>query len=217
MNNWNIRKIAIVEADDFCDRYDRNGLNFLFYWKSKYPKFRITLFTIPEKTSANLIHQLPDWIELAVHGFNHESNFECYGWDYERTRTLMSRVEGKGYEHIFKSPGWSIIPDNNGYPSAPEDPISKDRWAVYKALIDMNFIIMDRHYNKKDRPDLSHVICVDCNPDIVHMHTWNMMTSNPDERNGFQQVEERGVPWTENTEFYTIREAWNKGLIKKCQ
>ena len=55
MNSWEIRKIAIVEADDFQDKFDRNGLNYLFYWKAKYPNFRITLFTIPEKTSKELL------------------------------------------------------------------------------------------------------------------------------------------------------------------
>src|SRR3990167_6719133 len=92
MNNWDIRKIAIVEADDFQNRYDRNGLNFLFYWKAKYPKFKITLFTIPEKTSNELLCGLPSWIEIAVHGFNHESNFECYGWDYSKCKVLMERT-----------------------------------------------------------------------------------------------------------------------------
>ena len=219
MNNWDIRKIAIVEADDFQDRYDRNGLNFLFYWKAKYPKFKITLFTIPERTSIEiltLISKHSDFIELAVHGFNHESNFECYGWDYDKTMTLLKRVDESFYQPIFKSPGWSIIPGKNGYPSAPEDPITKDPQAVYKALNDMNFIVVDRHYNAPERPKNTKVVCIDCNPDIVHMHTWNMMTPQENERNGFEQVETRGVPWNNETEFYFISEAWKKGLIKEC-
>lgn len=231
MNNWDIRKTAIVEADDFQDRYDRSGLNFLFYWKSRYPKFKITLFTIPEKTSSELlklVHRNADWIEVVVHGFNHESNFECYGWDYEKTKTLMNRTARMGiifpdihpdfriYKNIFKSPGWSIIPGGNGYPSAPEDSITQDPQAVYKALRDMGFTIFDRHYNKSARPEGCKIVCVDCNPDIVHMHTWNMMTPNKDERNGFEQVEERGVPWDQNTEFYFASEAWERGLFREC-
>ena len=36
MNIWGeIKKVAIVEADDFQDKYDRNGLEMLFYWKAK--------------------------------------------------------------------------------------------------------------------------------------------------------------------------------------
>jgi hypothetical protein len=48
------------------------------------------------------------------------------------------------------------------------------------------------------------------------MHTWNMMGVKEEDRNGFEQVEERGVPWDNNTEFYTIDEAWYNGLIKEC-
>lgn len=213
MNSWQYHKLAIVEADDFQDKFDRNGLNFLFYWKAKYPKFKITLFTIPNKTSGEMLNF--DF-EYAVHGWDHDSNFECYGWDYEKAITLLKRVH-PAYKKIFKAPGWSITPDNNGYPSAPEDPITKDPQAVYRALKDLDFIVIDRHYNKPARPEGLKVICIDCNPDIVHMHTWNMMTPDEDGRNGFEQVETRGVPWDNETEFYTVGEAWDGGLIKPCQ
>lgn len=226
MNKWDeIKKFAIVEADDFQDRWDRNGLNFLFYWKSKYPKFKISLFTIPDRTSKEfleLVSKHNDWIELVVHGWNHESNFECYGWDYDKATALMSRIKGIGspetryYELMFKAPGWTITP--TAYPAAPEDPLAKDPTQVYRALRDLGFIIVDRHYNKDKRPEGCKVICIDCQPDIVHMHTWNMMTPDPNERNGFQQVEEdHGVPWDQNTEFKFMSEAWEEGLFKPCQ
>ena len=218
MNSWEVRKVAIVEADDFSDRYDRNGLNYLFYWKAKYPNFKITLFTIPDRTTIE--NQMPEWMEIAIHGWNHESNFECYGWDYDKTQIYMNRITSDNipgrYIKMFKAPGWTIYPGLNGYPSAPEDPITKDPTAVYRALKDLDFIVVDRHYNKPARPEGLKVICIDCNPDIVHMHTWNMMTPNPDERNGFEQVETRGVPWDNNTQFFTIGEAWQEGLIKEC-
>ena len=230
MNQWYIRKTAIVEADDFYDSPMRNGLNFLFHWKTKYPKFKITLFTIPDRTSNEMIQLLSnhtDWIELAVHGWDHESNFECYSWDYDKTKTLMEKVEKvewcprdctnmSAYSKIFKAPGWCITPGNNGYPANPEDALAKDPQAVYKALNSMDYLIVDRHYNALGRPKDTKVVCIDCNPDIVHMHTWNMMSPNKDERNGFEQVEERGLPWDKDTEFYFISEAWEKDLIKPC-
>lgn len=223
MNTWEIKKTAIVEADDFQDKFDRNGLNFLFYWKAKYPKFKITLFTIPGKTSKEfleLIGKHNNWIELAVHGWDHDSNFECYGWDYDKTKILMGRVESTGakwpyYKKVFKAPGWTITP--TVYPAAPEDPLAKDPTQVYRALIDMDFIIADRHYNKEKRVEGGKYLCVDCQPDLVHMHTWNMMTPDPNERNGFEQVETRGVPWSTETEFYFISEAYEKGMILPCQ
>jgi hypothetical protein len=240
MNTWDeIKKLAIVEADDFQDRYDRNGLNFLFYWKTKYPKFKITLFTIPDRTSPELLSLIfphKDWIELAVHGFNHESNYECYGWSYQKTKALLERVEkrkvdpvGKGiffpiYKKIFKAPGWTITHGYNGYPVKEDNvsdtnrPIFEDPQGVYRALIDMNFIIFDRHYNVPARPPGLKIICVDCQPDLVHMHTWDMETGDKNGQNGFRQVEEEhGVPWDRDTEFKFVSEAFEEGLFKPCR
>lgn len=232
MNKWDIKhKIAVVEADDFQDRWDRNGLNFLFYWKAKYPKFKITLYTIPNRTSQVMLDMLQEhseWIELAIHGWDHESNYECWGWDYERTKMFMHRVMNMRYRDTysyytrnFKAPGWMITgtPDGkgSGYKTSENDKIFTDPQAVYKALTDMNFIICDRHYNKELRPDNSKIICIDCNPDIVHFHTWNVPSGDPNGRNGFQDIEERfGVPWDEKTEFFFMSEAWEQGLFKPC-
>ena len=33
------------------------------------------------------------------------------------------------------------------------------------------------------------MVCVDCNPDIVHMHTWDMVTGDLDSKNGFRNCE----------------------------
>lgn len=231
MNDWQTkRSTAIVEADDFCDRWDRNGLNFLLAWKAKYPKFKITLYTIPNRTSQQMLNLLEPylgyWIELAVHGWDHESNFECYGWDYEKTKMFMDRVDKMrtsylmkpAYTKNFKAPGWTITPGYNGYPSAENDPITKDPTAVYRALTDMGFMICDRHYNAPVRPQNARIVCIDDNPDIIHFHTWNVPSSDPNGRNGFQDIEERfGVPWDENTDFYFMSEAWEKGLFKPCQ
>lgn len=217
MNITDIRKIAIVESDDTEDHFDRNGLNYLFYWKAKYPRFKISLFTIPSKTSREMVSLLQrhsDWIELLVHGFTHSSNFECFDWDYEKTVELLSRLPGKGYKPFFKAPGWTITPDLCGYGAREDQLISKDKQGVYKALRDMNFIVADRHYNKSRRVDGKY-ICIDCNYDIVHMHTWPMPQGA--EPNGYSQVEANGVPWNHETEFMFMSEAYEKGLLSTCQ
>lgn len=234
MNNWTEkRKLAIVEADDFQNKYDRNGLEMLFYWKAKYPNFKITLFTIPNKTSPNFIETLKyminahqceyeatkPWIELAVHGWDHDSNFECWGWDYEKTQALMKRIDlGGDYKKIFKAPGWTITDKHSGYEASEEMPIHSDPQAVYRALQDLDFIIFDRHYDHPARPEGAKIVCVDCNPDIVHMHTWDMVTGDLNGKNGFRQVEElHGVPWDQDTEFKFVSEAWDEGLFKECE
>lgn len=215
MNITDIRKIAIMESDDTEDHFDRNGLNYLFYWKAKYPRFKISLFTIPGKTSREMVALLEklDWIELLVHGFTHSSNFECFDWDYEKTIELMTPLTH--YKKIFKAPGWTITPDLCGYPAREDQLISKDKQAVYKALDDMNFVVTDRHYNKPRRLEYGRYICVDCNPDIIHMHTWPMPQGA--EPNGYPQVEVNGTPWDHETQFYFMSEAYEEGLIKPCQ
>ena len=222
MNNWQYHPIAIVESDDTCDRWDRNGMNFLFWWKSQFPAFKISLFTIPERTSTRMLELLKrheDWIELCVHGWNHESNFECYGWDYDRCMRLMERVEGFGmYKKIFKAPGWCITPGYNGYPASEDLALHKDPTAVYRALNDRGYWIVDRHYNAPGRPETSNVVCIDHQDKIVHMHTWDMPTGNKNERNGYRQVEEEhGLPWDNNTQFYFLSDAIMKGNIVPCQ
>lgn len=226
MNNWGlIKQLAIVEADDFQDKYDRSGLEMLFYWKAKYPKFKITLFTIPNKCSdqfLELIAKHSDWMELAIHGFDHDSNFECWGWDYDKATGLMLRARKRPYfVNCFKAPGWTITGGPNGegsgYPLQEQNPLFKDPQAVYRALIDLGFIVFDRHYDKDLRPEGLKVVCVDCNPDIVHMHTWDMVTGDLAGKNGFRQVEElHGVPWDQNTEFKFVSEAWEEELFKPC-
>jgi hypothetical protein len=222
MNIWEYKKpFAIVEADDFMDQWDRNGLNFLFYWKAKYPNFKISLFTVPNRTTQgmyNLIMKHFDWIELLVHGWNHESNFECYGWDEEKTKTYMERVGRVGYyKKFFKAPGWTITPGYNGYPASDRDPLKENPQAVYRALKEIDFVVFDRHYNKPGRPTEDNIVCVDCQPDLVHFHTWNVPSGDINQRNGFQDIEENfGVPWDENTEFKFVSEAWKEGLFKPC-
>lgn len=84
-------------------------------------------------------------------------------------------------------------------------------------MIDKGYYIFDRHYNQPARPDSNKIICVDCNPKIVHFHTWDMATGEEASRNGFRQVEEeKGVPWDNDTEFYMVSEAISKGLLNKC-
>ena len=64
----------------------------------------------------------------------------------------------------------------------------------------------------------NNIVCVDCQPDLVHFHTWNVPSPEINGRNGFQDIEENfGVPWYENTEFAFVSEAIEGGLFAPCQ
>ena len=108
--------------------------------------------------------------------------------------------------------------EGSGYPLLPEHLLANDNQAVYKALMKRDYIIVDRHHFKQFRPEGGKILCIDCNPDMVHMHTWNVPSGDPNGRNGFDDVQYlHGVPWDNDTQFYTISEAWEKGLIRECQ
>src|SRR3990167_5414827 len=79
-----IKPVIVLDFDDFEDRYDRNGLNFLFYWKSKFPNFKVNIFAIPgrcSKSMLDLVNKHNDFISLLVHGWRHDDNFEVLKWD----------------------------------------------------------------------------------------------------------------------------------------
>src|SRR3989304_9048307 len=97
-----------LDFDDFENKYDRNGMNFLLYWKSKYPKFRVNMFAIPGRMTAYFIKLLDpyrDWVDLCTHGWRHDDNFEVLKWDIHTANIFLERAEKMGFSKIFKAPG----------------------------------------------------------------------------------------------------------------
>jgi predicted deacetylase len=142
----------VMDADDFRVKISPEILANL---KDHFPKFRITLFTVPYDKS--LFQDKPqwdkyeewaeymkeeDWIEIAVHGLTHEEHeFEC---SYEEAEQKLIQAEsifnraGVKYSKIFRPPYWQISPEalqavkNRGYIIAshpkwqlPNDPTLK--------------------------------------------------------------------------------------------
>jgi len=209
-------KTFVVDADDFCTDYWRNGLNILFYWKAKYPNFKITLFTIPQKTSVGFLKLIIphlDWIELGVHGFSHETNFEVQHWNEKTTNDHLDYAETfLVYSKVFKAPGWQITYPQpyNEYPDASK-PVNDNPQLVYDVLKKRGYLVADQHYNKDKRPEDLRTYCT-CNPLQFHMHTWDMEQGEP---NGLEQVEKRGVPWSSEDKFKFISELTEEEL--RCQ
>lgn len=123
---------------DMCQSRDcRDKLNEL---KAINPEFKATLFAIPAEMTTELFMwcmENASWIELAVHGFFHSSNYECEKMTYEIFDLHMQQFEsiiGPYFKNIFRAPGWQI---SDG---------------AMKWLQEKGWIICDQDYNDDRRP-----------------------------------------------------------------
>lgn len=136
----------IFEWDDFganhiisnqCQSHDcRAKLDELHYIN---PSFKATLFAIPGEMTTELLDWClanSGWIELAVHGLFHRSNYECEKMTKEEFHQAISRF-GFIEEYFvkgFRAPGWQI---SDG---------------IYQWLKDSGWWVADQSYNNDRRP-----------------------------------------------------------------
>jgi hypothetical protein len=118
-------------------------------------KFKVTLFTIPAKTTIEMLAWARDndyWVELAQHGWDHHDNYECSQWTYEDC--VKSLYDGILLGATgFKAPGWQISDD------------------CYYALRDHGYWLADQPYNRERRPD--DIKIYEVGGDSYHGHTWD--------------------------------------------
>lgn len=103
-----MQKEIIFDLDDFCDKH--NILPKLDELKKLLPLLKVTLFTIPQKTSMDLIKETcnRDWIQLAIHSFKHNDNYECSQMTYEKAKRKLEALDMTYYVRGFKPAGWQI-------------------------------------------------------------------------------------------------------------
>lgn len=192
---------AIIDSDDLSDEYDPYDM--LVDVKSRFPKFKITLFAIPTKCSPALIKKYDelDWVELAVHGYTHDPNTEFQNATYEETdmKMLAGFVKlGARAVKLFKAPGWQI-----------SDPTLQ--W-----LKDNDWAVMDQYYNNERRPEGLKTLVYADNPkedggafNVLHTHTWDCcdndihkMLQHPpfDAETEFLFVSEAAKPWSKSSD-----------------
>lgn len=149
------------EISDMCQSHDCRDM--LLKLKEVNPAFKATLFAIPGEMTPELLNWVGDnaeWVELAMHGFYHTSNYECEKMTYDEFDDYMKYFEFiKHPDHFqfgFKAPGWQISDD------------------IYRWLKDHNYWVADQAYNDGRRPEMP-VYVIDRNPDVksIHTHTWN--------------------------------------------
>lgn len=137
----------VIDFDDFgcnhvisdmCQAHDCRDK--LYELKEINPAFKTTLFAIPGEMTPELINwhsQNTDWVELAWHGFLHQSNYECEKLSYHDMDILVRNLSifvGDSFVKGFKAPGWQISDD------------------IYKWLADNGWWVADQSYNDQRRP-----------------------------------------------------------------
>ena len=151
--------MLIFDLDDWG--FDHDCRLELEKLKEINPKFKVTLFTIPSKTTIEMLKWADDnsyWVEIVQHGWDHHSNYECETWTY--VETLKYLAECAPYFRVkgFKAPGWQISDD------------------CLQALRDMGYWVADQEYNDSRRPlDLK---TYKVGPNSYHGHTWDCGCDN---------------------------------------
>lgn len=169
--------MIIWDADDFganhiisdqCQAHDcRDQLDKFHYANNN---FRATLFAIPAEMTYELLDWCVannQWIELAVHGVKHSSNYECDKMTYEEFDQHMRKLSPilNYFSKGFKAPGWQISDD------------------IYQWLADNGWWVADQHYNDERRPKDLPVYHVGDNS--MHHHTWNCVGNGVYEQEGY--------------------------------
>lgn len=156
----------VVDLDDFCE--DNHRLDLLQQLHDANPAFRVTLFAIPARGTAEFWASVPEWCELAMHGWAHPHPREAQHWTYREACDVLDRKPARFVEG-FKAPGWQI---SDG---------------TYRALMDRGWWVADHWDNNHRRPEglCAHVIRPETarkeNPDHWHGHVQNVCENGLEE------------------------------------
>jgi len=142
---------VLVDFDDFCETDNR--LDLLEALHDANSAFRCTLFSIPALGNDGFWDSIPDWCELAMHGWAHPHPREAENWTYEEAiDTLLARPDR--FVDGFKAPGWQI---SDG---------------TYLAIMELGWWVADHWSNDLRRPPgiRAHVIAPDYRESATHWH-----------------------------------------------
>lgn len=104
------------------------------------PNFKCTLFAIPGEMTQELLDWSKEnnsWVQLALHGFYHSSNYECEKMSYEQMDEYVEFFYDMIEDYFvkgFRAPGWQISDD------------------VLRWLSDNGWWLADQGYNDERRP-----------------------------------------------------------------
>lgn len=174
---------------DMCQSHDCRDQLDKFHIAN--PHFKATLFAIPGEMTQELLNWCltnEGWIELAVHGFYHTSNYECEKMTHTEAMNayvdfadMINDYFGRDFKVGFKAPGWQISDE------------------MYEFCRTMKWWVADQAYNDERRPkDLPVYIIGD---NSRHFHTWDCMG------NGVYELEKQILEQIKDeTEFKFVSE-----------
>jgi hypothetical protein len=182
---------VLCDFDDFCE--DAHRLDLLCRLREANPAFRCTLFAIPARGSDDFWAGVPEWCELAVHGWAHPDPHEAENWTYEDASAVLVR-RPFSFVRGFKAPGWQV---SDG---------------TYRALMDQGWWIADHWENDSRRPSgiEAHVIrpaaAIGADPDHWHGHigndcgngieeTFDRLEARVRQASSFEVMSEVVTPW----------------------
>ncbi len=181
---------VIVDLDDFSP--GNTGYTYLYKLKQANPEFRCTLFAVPGLGSDGFWDDVPDWCELAVHGWLHGGHGcpdarEAESWTYEQAMAVLLSAPAR-FVDGWKSPGWQI---SDG---------------TYEALLELGWWVADQHLEDHRRPEGLPTYFYEDSADRWHGHiqnvcgngleeTWPELLERVTMADEFQFVSEAVVPW----------------------
>jgi len=151
---------VIVDIDDHHDAND--AMPWMERLKEINPLFKATLFAVPALGSKLFWHSHPDWIELAVHGWQHPDPYECAQWTKQRMLYAMDTAP-EGFVNGFKAPGWQINDE------------------IYEALLERDWWVADQHLEDHRRPSGLRTYFYEDGEDRHHGHVQNVCDNGLEE------------------------------------
>lgn len=122
----------IFDWDDLYPGNDR--LDLFAKLKDANPGFRCTVFAVPGLGNDGYWDSLPDWMELAVHGWLHPHPREAEHWTRAQIEWVLDRKPARMVEG-WKSPGWQISD------------------ATYEVLLERGWWVADHPESANRRPN----------------------------------------------------------------
>jgi hypothetical protein len=95
----------VFDWDDLHPGNDR--LDLFERLKAANPAFRCTVFAVPGLGDDKYWSSLPDWMEVAMHGWLHPDPREAEHWTRAQITWVLDRKPSRFVEG-WKSPGWQI-------------------------------------------------------------------------------------------------------------